>query len=101
MKRIRHGKPGAGPDRSVAGAHRIAQQDEVAMRPSRIAHDHAVEPERAVGEQRLTLEPVGEDALAIGAALVLAQALQAGALPGLWRAFGDEARLVLGVAVRV
>src|SRR5262249_57429096 len=60
-----------GADREVGGVRRIAHEDDVAVAPGTVAYRREAAPERAVLQQPVALELVGEEPLEEGQGLVL------------------------------
>ena len=91
----------------MRGVRRVAEQDDVAARPSLALDAAEVEPRGAADEvqrvrlKRMAVEIFGEEFLAGGDRLVLAHPVEAEAAPGVLGTFDDESRAVGREAVSV
>jgi hypothetical protein len=88
-------------DGEVRGVRRVPEEHDVAVVPAPIAHPQKVEPDRAVGQQVVPVEVVGEEAFAEGDALALAHRVQPRPPPGRLRALDDERAGVLVERIRM
>ena len=88
--RVLHGELRARADREVGGVRGVAQEHRSAVVPDLVHDLREIEPERAVREQLVALEVAGEELLAEGEAVLLAQLVESGAAPRRLRALDDE-----------
>ena len=63
-QRILEGQPRARADRVMRGVQRVADQHHVAERPALVPDPRKIAPDRAVGDQRVSVQRVGEHLLA-------------------------------------
>ena len=105
---VLQGQLGARTDREVRGVRGVAQQDEVAVAPTGVAHRGEADPPGGVGDQPVAVQVPGEQLRAApharGVALAACQlacgeGLEARAAPGVLGDLDDEGRA--GGAVRV
>ena len=78
---------------------RIADQHDVPRRPPRVRHRREPPPHRAVADQRVTVELVGEQPRQKANGLLFAGRVHARAAPGLLRGLHDERRLPRSVVL--
>ena len=77
-------------DREVRGVRRVADQHEVPVMPGPVLHRREVAPERAVLEEAVALELLGEQPLGEGDRLILVRLVEARAPPRGLRRLEDE-----------
>jgi hypothetical protein len=79
----------------------VSEQHDVAVVPALVAHGREAPPDRAVREQRVALQVVGEERLAVRDRVLLGRRVEARALPRLLAALDDPGAEPLLERVRV
>ena len=98
---VLHGELGARADREMRRRLGVAEKDGVVLHPARVADHREVAPERAVGDEPVAGEIVGEEPLEEARRLVLRHRIEPGPAPGLVGALHDPGRAALLVLVGV
>ena len=100
LDRILERELGPRADREMGGVRGVAEQDQFVVRPALAFDPLELEPRRAaaqvrgIGHQALSLEIFGENPLARGDRIGLAQRVEGESAPGRVRAFDDEGRAI-------
>src|SRR5262245_2432830 len=79
-------------DREMRGVRGVADQHDVLMAPAVVANGGKAAPERAVLQEAMALQLLGEELLAEGQGLILVRVVKAGTPPGLLRRLENEGR---------
>ena len=99
--RVLHRELRAGTDREVRRVRGVAEQRDVAVVPAVAADEHEAGPQRAVAEQPVAAELVGEQRLAERERLRLVHRVEPERAPGVLRALDDPRARALVERIRV